>query len=78
MRAQDCASTLARRGKRDTYGLTLDRYVDSYGVADDRTIMIAVKSPSPLLLDAIGKSFTRVPFMMAERFAKIDPVGSAE
>ena len=73
VRAQDCAPSLARWAKRDTYGLTLDKYVDSYGVADDRTIKIILKSPFPLLIDAIGKSFTAVPFMMPERFARTDP-----
>jgi peptide/nickel transport system substrate-binding protein len=73
VRAQDCAASLARWAKRDTYGLTLDKYVDSYGAADDRTIRISLKSPFPLLIDAIGKSFTSVPFMMPERFAKTDP-----
>lgn len=73
VRAQDCAPSLARWAKRDTYGLTLDAYVDEYGVADDRTIRIKLKSPFPLLIDAIGKSFTSVPFMMPERFAKTDP-----
>jgi peptide/nickel transport system substrate-binding protein len=73
VRAQDCAASLARWAKRDTYGLTLDSYVDSYGVADDRTIRITLKRPFPLLIDAIGKSFTNVPFMMPERFAKTDP-----
>jgi peptide/nickel transport system substrate-binding protein len=72
-RAQDCAPSLARWAKRDTYGLTLDKYVDSYGVADDRTIEITLKGPFPLLIDALGKSFTSVPFMMPERFAKTDP-----
>jgi peptide/nickel transport system substrate-binding protein len=73
VRAQDCAPSLARWAKRDTYGQTLDAYVDEYGVADDRTIRIKLKSPFPLLVDAIGKSFTSVPFMMPERFAKTDP-----
>ena len=73
VRAQDCAASIARWAKRDTYGLTLDKYVDTYGVADDRTIKITLKSPFPLLIDALGKSFTSVPFMMPERFAKTDP-----
>jgi peptide/nickel transport system substrate-binding protein len=73
VQAQDCAASLARWAKRDTYGLTLNAFVDEYGVADDKTIRITLKSPFPLLVDAIGKSFTSVPFMMPERFAKTDP-----
>jgi len=73
VRAQDCAPSLARWAKRDTYGQTLDKFVDEYGIQDDRTIKITLKSPFPLLVDAIGKSFTAVPFMMPERFAKTDP-----
>ncbi len=73
VRAQDAAASIARWAKRDTYGLTLDKFVDSYGVADDRTVSIKLTQPFPLLIDALGKGFTSVPFVMPERFAKTDP-----
>jgi peptide/nickel transport system substrate-binding protein len=73
VRAQDCAPSLARWAARDTYGQTVAQFVDSWGVADDRTIKITLKRPFPLLIDAIAKSDAAVAFMMPERLAKSDP-----
>ncbi len=73
VRAQDCAASIARWAKRDTFGITLAGYVDTFGVADDRTIKITLKRPFPLLLDALAKPFTALPFMMPERMAMTDP-----
>ena len=40
--------------------------------ADDRTFSIVLKKPFPLLLDALGKLSSNVPFIMPERVAKTD------
>jgi peptide/nickel transport system substrate-binding protein len=71
--ARDCAASIARWAKRDTFGGSLDPFVDEYGAADDRTIRIRLKSPFPLLIEALAKCFTVIPFMMPERIAKTDP-----
>ncbi|MFM7417360.1 MAG: ABC transporter substrate-binding protein, partial [Alphaproteobacteria bacterium] len=73
VRAQDCAASLARWSKRDTFGQSLGAVVDEWGVADDRTIRIKLKSRFPLLTEALGKPAAVVPFMMPERMAKTDP-----
>jgi peptide/nickel transport system substrate-binding protein len=39
---------------------------------DDRTFSIVLKQPFPLLLEAIGKLSSNVPFIMPERVAKTD------
>jgi peptide/nickel transport system substrate-binding protein len=70
VRAQDCAPSLARWAARDTFGQTAAKVVDSWGVADDRTIKITLKQPFPLLIDAIAVQNS---FMMPERLAKTDP-----
>ena len=71
VRATDCAASMARWAKRDQFGQILDRVVDSWGTADDRTIEIKLKRPFPLLLAAIAKS-DGPPFIMPERLAKTD------
>jgi peptide/nickel transport system substrate-binding protein len=70
--ARDAAASLARWAKRDAFGQLLDRVVDSWGTADDRTIELKLKRPFPLLLDAIAK-VEGPPFVMPERLAKTDP-----
>jgi peptide/nickel transport system substrate-binding protein len=70
VRAQDCAPSLARWSARDTFGQTAAKAVDSWGVADDKTVKVTLKKPFPLLIDAIALQNS---FMMPERFAKTDP-----
>src|SRR5258705_11396182 len=40
---------------------------------DEKSFTIALKGPFPLLLNALGKLSSNVPFMMPERLAKTDP-----
>jgi peptide/nickel transport system substrate-binding protein len=76
VRAQDCAPSLARWAARDTFGQTLGKVVDTWGVADDRTIKITLKQPFPLLIDAIAKPDAQIAFMMPQRMAQTDPFKS--
>ncbi|WP_198369392.1 ABC transporter substrate-binding protein [Roseomonas rosulenta] len=71
--AQDCAPSLARWSRRDTFGQSLGAVVDAFEAADDRTIRIRLKSRFPLLLEALAKPAAVVPFMMPERLARTDP-----
>jgi peptide/nickel transport system substrate-binding protein len=73
VRAQDCAPSLARWARRDTFGQSLGAVVDAWEAADDRTIRIKLKSRFPLLLEALAKPAAVVPFMMPERLARTDP-----
>ncbi len=73
VRAQDCAPSLARWSRRDTFGQSLAAVVDAWEAADDRTIRIKLKSKFPLLVDALAKPAAVVPFMMPERIARTDP-----
>lgn len=72
VRAQDCAPSLARWSARDTFGQTVAKAVDAWGVADDRTIKITLNKPFPLLIAAMAAP-TGNCFMMPERLAKTDP-----
>ena len=68
--ARDCAASLARWAVRDTFGQTVAKSVDAWGIADDQTIKITLKRPFPLLIDAIAVQNS---FIMPERLAKTDP-----
>ena len=68
--ARDCAASLARWAARSTFGQTAAKSVDSWGVADDKTVKITLNRPFPLLITAIGTQNT---FIMPERLAKTDP-----
>jgi peptide/nickel transport system substrate-binding protein len=73
VRAQDCAPSLARWSARDTFGQTVAKFVDAWGVQDDRTVKVTLKEPFPLLIEAIAKADAGVAFIMPERVAKTDP-----
>ncbi|HXT82236.1 MAG TPA: ABC transporter substrate-binding protein [Acetobacteraceae bacterium] len=74
VRAQDVAPSLARWSARDTLGQTVAKFVDTWGVQDDKTVKITLKSPFPLLIDALAKPAANEPFIMPERLAKTDPM----
>ncbi len=74
VRAQDCAASLARWAARDTMGQTLATFVDNWGVQDDRTMKLTLKSPFPLLIDTLAKPEQSEPFIMPERIARTDPM----
>jgi len=72
--ARDCIASLRRWGSRDTFGRTFAEAVDDYERLDDRTFVIHLKRPFPLLLDAIAKAGTSPAFVMPARLAETDPV----
>jgi peptide/nickel transport system substrate-binding protein len=72
VRAADCIASIERWGKRDTLGQKLMEAVGETQAVDDKTFTVKLKSPFPLILDALGKLSSNVPFMMPERLAKTD------
>jgi peptide/nickel transport system substrate-binding protein len=73
VRAADCVASIERWGKRDPFGQKLMEAVASITADDDKNFTIALKAPFPLMLNALGKLSSNVPFMMPERLAKTDP-----
>jgi peptide/nickel transport system substrate-binding protein len=73
VRAADCVASIERWGKRDPFGQKLMEAVGEIKPVDDQTFTIALKTPFPLLLNALGKLSSNVPFMMPERLARTDP-----
>jgi len=72
VRAADCVASLARWGKRDGLGQQMTARLAGFEVVDDRTFRIKLKEPWALLITALGKISSTVPFMMPERLAKTD------
>src|SRR6267143_595052 len=62
VRAADCVASIERWGKRDTLGQKLMEAVAEMRPVDDKTFAIKLKSSFPLILDALGKLSSNVPF----------------
>lgn len=73
VRASDCAASLLRWSKRDTFGKAVDAAVERYEAASDRDLKLHLKAPFPRLLEAIGKPHSSPAFIMPERLAKTSP-----
>ncbi|MFC3127300.1 ABC transporter substrate-binding protein [Pseudoroseomonas globiformis] len=69
VRSRDCVASLRRWCSRDTFGRTLGAAVAEWQTPDDRTLLIKLSRPFPLLLEALAKPGTSPAFVMPERFA---------
>lgn len=72
VRAADCIASLSRWMKRDVLGQAMAEAVADMKAADDKSFSIVLKRPFPLLIEAIGKLSSNVPFIMPERVAQTD------
>ena len=70
VRAADCVASLYRWLDKDGTGQLLAKALDKIDAIDDQTFRITLKRPFPLLLNALGKTASNVPFIMPERVAK--------
>jgi peptide/nickel transport system substrate-binding protein len=73
VRAADCVASLKRWGARDMLGQKMFEFVKSFEVVNDKTFRLTLSSPFGLVLDALAKADSNVPFIMPERVAKTDP-----
>jgi peptide/nickel transport system substrate-binding protein len=73
VRGSDCTRSLERWMARDSLGQTLAAEIAELKGGDDKNFTIRLKSPFPLLLNALAKVSSLVPFIMPERLAKTDP-----
>lgn len=81
--AADVVASLKRWAARDNHGQLLTERMASLDALDDNTFRIVLKKPWGLLLEALGKPSSLVPFIMPARIAATppttpitDPVGS--
>jgi peptide/nickel transport system substrate-binding protein len=73
VRAEDCIASLQRWCAREPFGQLLIRVVEEWIAADDRTLVLRLRRPFPLLLDALAKPDAATPFIMPARLARTDP-----
>jgi peptide/nickel transport system substrate-binding protein len=78
VRSADCVASIQRWAKRDALGQRLDEMTEKWTVVDDKTFTLTLKRPFALVLDALGKPSSNVPFIMPERVAKTDPFKNIE
>lgn len=83
VRSVDCIASIERWSKRDALGQKLAEATQSWTAASDKTFTLKLKKPFPLVLEALAKPSSNVPFIMPERIAKTDastnitePIGS--
>jgi peptide/nickel transport system substrate-binding protein len=81
--AADVVASLKRWGQLDGLGQQLTAHTESLEAADPKTIKLTLKDRWGLVLEALGKPSSMVPFIMPERIATTptneaikDPIGS--
>jgi peptide/nickel transport system substrate-binding protein len=73
VRSTDCIASLKRWGARDALGQSLAAAIAQYRIEDDHAFSILLKKPFPLLLEALAKPDSNVPFIMPRRVAETSP-----
>src|SRR6266568_9169575 len=68
--AEDCVASLKRWSKADAMGQKLMDLTASLEATDARTITLKLKESYGLVLEALGKPSSLVPFMMPKRLAE--------
>ena len=71
--ARDAAASIRRWGVRDGFGQALMAATDEMSAPDDKTLVIRLKAPFPLLPDALAKTPPSMCPVMPERLAMTDP-----
>ena len=72
MTAADCVASLRRWGPKDALGRMLMAATESLAETDDKTFVLKLKEPFPLVLETLGKPNALVPFIMPARIATSD------
>ena len=71
--AEDCVASIKRWAAKDSMGQKLMTFVKDIQIVNPRTFKIVVNEPTGLVLGALGKPSSNVPFMMPKRVAETDP-----
>jgi len=81
--AEDCVASLLRWGKRDALGRALLAATGKLQASDKKTFVLELKSPFGIVLEALAKPSSNVPFIMPARLAGTpdteqvkEPIGS--
>jgi len=71
--AEDCVASIKRWSAKDSLGQKVMSFVDTITVGDAKTFTVKLKEQTGLLVFALGKPSSNVPFMMPKRVAETDP-----
>jgi peptide/nickel transport system substrate-binding protein len=71
--SDDCVASIKRWAAKDSMGQKLWSFVKELQVVNPKTFRIVLKEPTGLVLQALGKPSSNVPFMMPKRVADTDP-----
>src|SRR3989442_4517799 len=71
--ADDCVASIKRWAAKDSMGQKMMGFVKELPVVNPKTFKIVLKEPTGLVLSALGKPSSNVPFMMPKRVAETDP-----
>ncbi len=71
--AEDCVASIKRWAAKDSMGQKLMTFVKEMVVVNPKTFRIVLREPTGLVLGALGKPSSNVPFMMPKRVAETDP-----
>ncbi len=71
--AEDCVASIKRWGAKDATGQKMMTFVKDMPVVDAKTFRIVLNAPTGLVLTALGKPSSNVPFMMPKRVAATSP-----
>src|ERR1041384_391858 len=71
--AEDCVASIKRWAAKDSLGQKVMTFVEGITVGNAKTFTIKLKEQTGLLVFALGKPSSNVPFMMPKRVADTDP-----
>src|SRR6266446_1642373 len=71
--AEDCVASIKRWAAKDSMGQKMMGFVKGMSVVNAKTFKIVLNEPTGLVLGALGKPSSNVPFMMPKRVAETDP-----
>jgi peptide/nickel transport system substrate-binding protein len=71
--SEDCIASIKRWSAKDTMGQKMMSFVREMSVVNGKTFKIVLKEPTGLVIPALGKPSSNVPFMMPKRVAETDP-----
>lgn len=71
--AKDCLASLKRWGQRDSMGQNMMKAVKTLEAKNAKTFEIILSKPYGLVLEALAKTDSNVPFMMPEKLANTSP-----
>jgi peptide/nickel transport system substrate-binding protein len=70
--SEDCVASIKRWSAKDSMGQKLMTFVREMQIVNPKTFRILLKEPTGLVLGALGKPSSNVPFMMPKRVAETD------